>query len=236
MTKRKGTQDSMKAYEVTLLSPLYYRSRIESGAAGATITAPWIGDIAMMYAINSTLNLINLRFGYTSHKPNYSEIMDIGFVLSALEPVSEVSFTKVFDIATSFISEGYPQGKAIVDSGRAPMRNWMKRQGLEPGNTFSFISCFRDELVKFPEKFTVRLGNTRECLALVKERPLKDIRTVTINLYTLSLALEPERFHEILSNIKKGKYNTNVEQASSQYILARNISITDASEMLHPYF
>ena len=225
----------MKAYELTLLSPLYYRSRIESGAAGATVTSPWIGDIATTYAINNTLSLKQIPFGYSSHRPNYSEISDLGFLLSVLEPVTECRYTKVFDIATSFMSEGYPQGKAISDSERAPMRNWMKRQGLEPGNSFYFIAFFRDDGFKFPKKFTVRLGNTRECLASVREISDEKIREVTINLYTLSLVLGERRFGEVLSDIKSGKYGINVEQASSQYILAKGVPIADAPRFFEPY-
>ncbi len=225
----------MKAYELTLLSPLYYRSRIESGAAGATITSPWIGDIAMTYAINNTLGLKQIPFGYNSHRPNYSEIADLGFLLSILEPLSDCRFTKVFDIAASFMSEGYPQGKAISDSGRAPMRNWMKRQGLEPGNSFSFVVFFRDGEIKLPEKFTVRLGNTRECLATVREKSNLKIKEVTLNLYSLSLVLGSKRFNEILGYIRSGKYGINVEQASSQYILAKGVPIEDAPKFFEPY-
>lgn len=225
----------MKAYELTLLSPLYYRSRIESGAAGATVTSPWIGDLAMMYAINRTLDLKQIRFGYTSHKPDYSEIVDLGFLLSVLEPVSACRYTKVFDIATSFMSEGYPQGQAISNSGRAPMRNWMKRQGLEPGNRFSFISFFSKSIREFPEKFTVRLGNTRESLALVMEKPLHEIKEVTVNLYSLSLTLGSERFQEIIKDIKTGKYAMHVEQISSQYVLAKGLSVENALKLVDPY-
>lgn len=225
----------MKTYELTLLSPLYYRSKIESGAAGATVTSPWIGDIAITYAINNALGLKQIPFGYTSHRPNYREIISLGFLSSILEPVSDCRYTKVFDIATSFMSEGYPQGKAISDSGRAPMRNWTRRQGLEPGNSFSFMVFFRDGEIKFPERFTVRLGNTRECLAVVKEESNNKLKNVTINLYTLSLVLGERRFNEIVSDIKTGEYSINVEQASSQYILAKGIPIEYVSKFFTPY-
>ncbi|MEM0134264.1 MAG: hypothetical protein QXU18_03435 [Thermoplasmatales archaeon] len=225
----------MKAYELTLLSPLYYRSRIESGAAGATITAPWIGDLATMYAINNTLHFSNIKFGYTSHKPNYREIMDLGFFLSVLEPVNECRFTKVFDIATSFISEGYPLGKAISDSGRAPMRNWIRRQGLEPGNTFSFLAFFNRNLETFPSKFTIRLGNTKEALALVREIPISMIEKVTLNLYTLSLALGREGINDVIKRIKARQPAGTIEQASSQYVLMRGISVEDLKGILDQY-
>ncbi|WP_393971564.1 type I-D CRISPR-associated protein Cas5/Csc1 [Oxyplasma meridianum] len=226
----------MKAYELNLLSPLYYRSRIESGAAGATTTSPWIGDLAMMYAINSSLGLEHIKFGYTSHKPNYGEIVKLGFLLSVLEPISPCKYTKVFDIATSFISEGYPQGKAIHDSSNAPMRNWMKRQGIEPGNRFSFFSFFSDNFRDLPSKFTVRLGNTRESLALVTEIPKNEMKKeLTLNLYSLSIALKSERFQEILREIKAGRYSMHIEQVAPQYVLAKEVSVKDALEILEPY-
>ncbi|MHB1440273.1 MAG: type I-D CRISPR-associated protein Cas5/Csc1 [Cuniculiplasma sp.] len=225
----------MKAYKVTLLSPLHYRSRIESGAAGATVTDPWIGDLAMMYAINNTLGLRHIMFRYNSHKPDYREIVGMGFILSVAEPLNSYRFTKVMDISTSFISEGYPQGKAISDSGRAAMRNWMKRQGIEPGSEFYFVSFFESEKDQFPSRFTVRLGNTKECLALVEEEPVKETSKVTVNLYTLSLFLKAERFQEIIADIKDGKYSSHILQASPQYVLAKNITVRNALKIFEPY-
>ena len=222
----------VKNYEMTLLSPLYYRSRIESGAAGATVTSPWIGDLAMMYAINNTLGLKQLKFGYNSHKPNYSEILDIGFKLSILEPLSQLKFTKIFDIATSFISEGYPQGKAIADSARAPMRNWLKRQGLEPGNKFIFSSFFDSEEDKFPKEFTVRIGNTKECLGMIREIENYHLKEVTLNLYTLSLIQGTEKLKESLAKLMKINPNIQIEQVSPQYVLARGLNLDEAKGML----
>jgi len=225
----------MKAYKVKLLSPLYYRSRIESGAAGATVTDPWIGDLAMMYAINNALGLKHIMFKYNSHKPDYREIVGLGFIVSVSEPFNTCGFTKVMDIATSFLSEGYPQGKAISESERAPMRNWMKRQGIEPGSEFSFVSFFKNGIKQFPPKFSIRLGNTKECVALVEEEPVKETSRITVNLYTLSLFLGPERFQEIISDIKMGKYSSHILQASPQYVLAKNITVQNALKMFEPY-
>lgn len=222
----------VKNYEMTLLSPLYYRSRIESGAAGATITSPWIGDIAMIYAINNTLGLKQVKFGYNSHKPDYSEIMDLGFKLSILEPASQIKFTKVFDIATSFISEGYPQGKAIADSARAPMRNWLKRQGLEPGNKFIFSLFVDDEKIKFPENFTVRIGNSKECLGEVREIENNHHREVTMNLYTLSLILGTEKLKKSLAKLMELNSSIQIEQVSPQYVLARGFKLDEAMRFL----
>ena len=222
----------VKSYEMTLLSPLYYRTRIESGAAGATVTSPWIGDIAMMYAINNTLGLKQLKFGYITHKPNYSEIMDLGFKLSILDPSYQIKFTKVFDISTSFISEGFPQGKAIADSARAPMRNWLKRQGLEPGNKFIFSSFFQEESIEFPKMFTVRIGNTKECLGVVKEIEQNQMRRVTMNLYTLSLSYGGEKINKSLKELMGKNQNIRIEQVSPQYVLARGLSSKEAEEIM----
>ena len=219
-------------YEMTILSPLYYRSRIESGAAGATITSTWIGDIAMMYAINNTLGLKQIKFGYNSHKPDYAEIMDLGFKLSILEPSSQVKFTKVFDIATSFISEGYPQGKAITDSARAPMRNWLKRQGLEPGNKFIFSLFLEDGEVEFPKRFTVRIGNTKECLGEVREIQDNHPKEVTMNLYTLSLILGTEKLKESIAKLMKINSSIQIEQVSPQYVLARGLKLEEARGLI----
>ena len=97
------------------------------------------------------------------------------------------------------------------------------------------MSCFLGDQVKFPEVFTVRLGNTRESLAIVREKPVQDIKEITLNLYSLSLVLGPDRFSEILKDIKSGRYHISVEQAASQYILVKGVPISEAARFFAPY-
>lgn len=225
----------MKAYSLELLSPLYFRSKIDSGAAGSTITNPWIGDIALLYAINNALSLKYLKFGYTSHTSNYEEIRELGTLSSVAMPTGDVSFTRVYDIATSFLSEGYPQGEAIQKSGNAPFRNWMKRQGIQPGNKFTFVTLSKNDNSSLPNRFTIRLGNSRETVAICTAINSGDIKKVTLNAYTLYLLLGIQKANEVLSVLRRNYPDIYIENNSYQYILMMNIPLKLVSESLYPY-
>lgn len=225
----------MKAYSIKLLSPLYFRSRMDSGAAGSTVTNPWIGDIALLYAINNTLSMKDLKFGYTSHTPNYGEIRELDMFPSVATPSGDISFTRVYDIATSFISEGYPQTEAIQNSGRAPFRNWMKRQGIQPGNEFTFVTFSKNNAVTLPDKFTVRLGNSRECVAACTAIESSEVKKVTLNAFTLYLLLGVQKANEAILAIREKDPDMYIENNSCQYILLKNLPTKLVSDVLHPY-
>ncbi len=76
----------MYTYSLTLLSPLFYRTRQDAGAAGSTITDPRNGDLALSYAINRSLGLEEFKFGYASHRPDYTELGRLPFVPSVAAP------------------------------------------------------------------------------------------------------------------------------------------------------
>ncbi len=225
----------MKAYRLKLLSPLYFRSKMDSGAAGSTVTNPWIGDIALLYAINNALAMRHFQFGYTSHTSNYEEIRALNMLSSVATPSGDLMFTRVYDIATSFISEGYPQSEAIQKSGRAPFRNWMKRQGIQPGNEFTFVTFSKNDESYLPDRFTIRLGNTRESVALCTGIDSRDINRITINAYTLYLLLGIPRANEILSAIKEQEPNLYIENNSYQYTLLQNLPLKLVSGLFQPY-
>lgn len=225
----------MKTYRLSLLSPLYYRTGRDSGASGTTYTAPWIGDLALLYAINNSLGLTHIKFGYVSHRPDYSEIARIGMALSVATPDGGISYTRTFDIATSFLSEGYPQTKLIRDSGRAPMRNWLKRRGVEAGNVFYFSAFFRNSEVSLPESFTLRIGNTREALALCEEVGNRKEEKLTLNIFTMGLFLGKERLRETFEDLEGKNDVLQIERPVPQYVLVRNVSVASALSILSPY-
>jgi CRISPR type I-D-associated protein Csc1 len=214
-------------FEIRLLSPLFYATRPDSGSAGATTTDPWIGDLALMYAINSSLGLKSLPFKYAENKPVYNEILDLPYITSVASPSSDVKFTRVYDTATSFISQGYFNKEAFDKSANAPMRNWLKRQGMAPGNVFVFGIATDKEWIP-PEEFTVRLGNMKETLASCKK--IENFRgRITVNLYTLVLVLKrlgkdykSSQIVKALSPSDDGGQSL-LEYVMPQYILVRSV-------------
>lgn len=215
----------MEKFEVELLDPLFYNSSLDSGAAGSTITFPWLGDLALDYAINFSLNLNNSTFKYNSHKPDYSEIKNFGFVASVGYSVSNVNKTRVYDFATSFISDGYIDSKTMEKVKRAPFRNWIKRQGISPGTKFYFY-ILKNRNINFPSKFSIRLGNMKSCIASVKKIETEANDKLWINLYTLNLIREVDT-----NNI----HSSNIEYYSERYIILKNILQKDFTNLFGGY-
>lgn len=215
----------MFTYELTLLSPLFYRTRQDSGAAGSTTTDPWVGDLALCYAINQALGLKEFRFGYESHRPDYTELRELPFTTSVAVPSGEVRRTQVYDIATNFMSEGYTNYRAQKKTENAPMRNWLKRQGLAPGNQFRFAIASKDGWEP-PKEFSVRLGNTLECHAVCRKMELP-LGKVTANAYTL----------KALFGVKsdEGIKFEAVEKPMAQYILLHGVAVENWLSLVIPY-
>ena len=200
----------MYKYEIELLDTLFYNGSMDSGAAGATVTYEWIGDIALSYSIVNSLGLNkNTTFKYNSHTPDYSEITDFKFITSIAISENIVQKTQLYDFAASFISDGYYPASIFDKINRSPFRNWIKRQGLLPGNKFFFYLVTIDNLV-LPDKFTVRLGNMKSTIAAVKriEESNKDL--IWINLFTLKLL-----------NIESNLNPEDIDFISDEYIIQK---------------
>lgn len=216
----------MEKYEVELLTPLFYNSSLDSGAAGSNVTFDWIGDLAIDYAINFALDQKKIIFKYTSHKPDYSEIKDFNFISSIAYSKINVKKTRVYDFATSFISDGYLPVKVMEKSGRSPFRNWIKRQGLEPGNKFYFYILARDNK-KLPEVFTIRLGNMKSCIAVCRHITGNKTDTLWANLFTLNIVSSRFNIDDIGIN--------NVTYISDRYVIKKDMDVQLWSKLFDNY-
>ena len=199
---------------------------MDSGAAGANTTFPWIGDIALDYALNYTYGINKTQFKYNSHKPDYREITKFGFLSSIGYPEDTPKKTKVYDFATSFISDGYVDAKILTKVARSPFRNWIKRQGIAPGNKFYFYVLYNNENIKFPDIFTVRLGNMKSCIAACKRVQPSHNEPIWVNLFSLNL------FKKIDT---KSIVNGNIQYFSGRYIIKTDMPIDLWKSMLPGY-
>jgi CRISPR type I-D-associated protein Csc1 len=227
----------LETFRLELLDPLYYNSMVDSGAAGAVVTAQWIGDIALMYAINASIGLVNferLRHDKPSgspHKPSYPEELSVlPLVTSVARPVTKVRMLPVYDFATSFISEGYFQYEAFERTKNAPFRNWIRKQGLSPGSIFEFKVAYKRK-IHLPDFFTVRLGNMRSCLAKVTKIQGDLENEVWGNLYTTRVVHGSLNTITFIKDLPPGA----IETFSSQYIIVKGISGSKWIEMITPY-
>ena len=107
------------------------------------------------------------------------------------------------------------------------MRNWLKRQGIAPGNIFSFAMATAGGWSP-PHEFTVRLGNMKETLASCTR--IDTIGgSISVNLYTLLLVLSHKNKNYTSAELIKGlsstseDYQSTVEYVMPQYIILRNV-------------
>lgn len=197
----------IRHYKITLLSPLFYYTKTESGVASTT---PFIGDLALTYATNFALSQ-NSKITYqTKSKPDYEEIKELGFLWTVARPL-KVKRTPVYARYTSPIADGMVRKDLIELMGKALFKNYFHVQGIEVGSTFQ--ASFIGEL-DLPKKFTLRIGNGRECLVLLEKinEPKKDI---WINYYTIS---------KIFNKTFKLKEGFTIEPVLAQYIIVKGLN------------
>ena len=186
-------------FEARLLDPLQYHSFVDTGASGATVTAPFLGDIALAFAINASVLAVPLPerrwvHGKQASGPDYkTDLHQIGLFLTVGEPIDSVNMLQPEYQASSYMGEGFEQRN--ISSGASynqqkkwreyssvassSWRPWRQAQSMAPGNRFTF-SVLRGE--RLPEKFAIRMGNGRSCLIEVSET--KSPEKVTLNEWT----------------------------------------------------
>jgi len=204
----------VKHYKVTLLSPLFYYTKTESGVASTT---PFIGDLALTYATNFALSQNSDITYQIKSKPDYKEIKNLGFLWTIARPI-KVKRTPVYARYTSPISDGMVRKDLIELMGKALFKNYFHVQGIEAGSTFQ--ASFMGEL-NLPEKFTLRVGNGRDCLILLEEieRPEKDI---WINYYTIT---------KIFNKTFELKEGFTIEPVLAQYIIVKGLNYEDLKKL-----
>lgn len=204
----------IRHYKITLLSPLFYYTKTESGVASTT---PFIGDLALTYATNFALSQDSEITYQTKPKPDYEEIKELGFLWTIARPL-KVKRTPVYVKYTSPIADGMVRKDLIELMGKALFKNYFHVQGIEVGSTFQ--ASFIGEL-DLPEKFTLRIGNGRDCLISLEEtdKPEKDI---WINYYTIT---------KIFNRTFELKEGFTIELVLAQYILVKGLNNEDLKKL-----
>ena len=208
-------EDKMiRHYKVTLLSPLFYYTKTESGVASTT---PFIGDLALTYATNFALSQNSDITYQTKSKPDYEEIKNLGFLWTIARPI-KVKRTPVYARYTSPVSDGMVRKDLIELMGKALFKNYFHVQGIETGSTFQ--ASFMGEL-NLPEKFTLRMGNGRDCLILLEEME-KPERDIWINYYTIT---------KIFNKTFELREGFTIEPVLAQYIIVKGLNKDDLKKL-----
>jgi len=204
----------VRHYKITLLSPLFYYTKTESGVASTT---PFIGDIALTYATNFALSQNSSITYQTKSKPFYEEIKNLGFLWTIARPL-KVRRTPVYARYTSPTSDGMVRKNLIEGMGKALFKNYFHVQGIEAGSTFQ--ASFMGRL-NLPKKFTLRVGNGRDCLILLEEieKPEKDI---WINYYTIT---------KIFKKDLELREKFTIEPVLAQYIIVKGLNEEDLKKL-----
>ena len=204
----------IKHYKIRLLSPLFYYTKTESGVASTSL---FIGDLALIYATNFAL-CENSGITYQAKsKPDYDEIKDLGFLWTVARPI-EVKRTPVYARYTSAISDGMIRKDLIDHMGKALFKNYFHVQGIEAGSTFQ--ASFAGNL-NLPSKFTLRIGNGRDCLILLEE--IENVeKDIWVNYYTIAKILG------IKMRLKEGFI---IEPVLAQYIIVKGLKEKDLEEI-----
>lgn len=186
------------------------------------MTGAFIGDLALDYAIHySRYGGEDLWDGRTKTEPRYELDMNtFRHRCSVAIPEPGVSFMPIEYQATSFVSDGYPNLKSIKDSGSSSMKNWMQKQCIAPFAEFSFSVVSKE--FKLPSKMTIRVGNGRETLIELLERPL--VERVTLNAFTIEKLLK-----------KTLPTGSAIQVENARYILIHGIPISLMEESLGWY-
>jgi len=204
----------IRHFKITLLSPLFYYTKTESGVASTT---PFIGDLALTYATNFALSQNSDITYQTKSKPDYEEIKNLGFLWTIARPI-KVKRTPVYARYTSPISDGMVRKDLIELMGKALFKNYFHVQGIEAGSTFQ--ASFMGEL-NLSEKFTLRIGNGKDCLILLEEME-KPERDIWINYYTVT---------EIFNKTFELKEGFTIEPVLAQYIIVKGLNENDLQKL-----
>lgn len=202
-----------EAFQATLLEPLTYHTAPDTGAGGASITGPFLGDIALNYAVHYALHGHPIPVRHGTILPDYREDHKRFLTLCSVGiPEGDIRYMSPENEATSPMSEGYEQIRIKANTTRVAyidgkmvnlpntdkrgvkedgvtniaFRGWRSIQSLAPWNSFSFIASSRKKL---PEVFTIRMGYHRGCLIRVQKIPRLP-RECTLNIYTITKVFE----------------------------------------------
>jgi len=221
-------------FKARLLGPLTYHSVPDVGAAGATVTAPFLGDTALSYAIHYALHghPIPVRFGprgqnYREDYQYFKSISSVGV------PTGPVEFLPPEFVASSFMSEGYEQKNiSSMESKRrrskvsnTPWRPWRQVQSLAPSNgpvnDFAFVAV---SATRLPKRFTVRIGLGRGCLLDINEQSHLP-ETCAVNRQTVE---------GVLGRSMKGVPYTSISAPLAQFQIYHGVPLERARELLAP--
>lgn len=216
----------MVAVRGTCLSPLQYHT---VQAARGTKTAPFVGDLALTYALlQSTGNIDESRMRRT--KAEYSELSGAPFLATVLYPLEQEDFQYLPPLSRNTLLAIDTLGTnedptASVPSGSSMYSNFYFTQAIAQGSKFHGFIC-KEDGSKLPP--SVRVGNQRQCLLELEEISKHELEYGWLNLYTLQYVVGLEK---VVLREGMERYN-----ALHQYRIVKNVPQETLNEWYTPFF
>ena len=210
---------------IKLLSPLFNYCRVTNGGA---ITSDFIGDLALTYALNRVRKdreFVENFFQRAARPPNYTELRELDYYFTVAKPL-QFEMTGIYIRNTLYTADNYPHQDIIGKEGlvaKGLFKNYFRVQGIRPEAEFSACLIYRDSFSpQLP--VAVRLGNGRECLALInKDESFNEKQDdVWLNAFTLKWVFG--NLPAAVAQLTKNK-NLFFEYKLENYIVMKRISI-----------
>lgn len=222
-----------ETFHARLLGPLTYHTVPDAGAAGATVTAPFLGDTALTYAVHYALHGHALPNRFGPRGPGYAvDYKLFRTICSVGWPVGPVQMLAPEYVASSFMSEGFEQKKiSTMDSkhrrsgvSNTPYRPWRQIQSLAPthgqANIFGFSAVSKRAL---PATFTVRMGLGRG--TLVRADKVEVASACAVNRFTVE---------RLLGRSMTNASHTSITSPLAQFQIHHGVPAETALELLAP--
>lgn len=219
---------TIQTLELELLNHLFYYSEVSGGTIAGTVTSPFLGDLALTYALRAARHddreLPDFR-----NQPRYEEIRDWGYYCTVGQYVQSYARTGSYLHATQFHHDGYyDQENAGLSRGHT-FKNIRRVQGIQAGTRFRSLLLTARPLDIPP---VIRLGTTRQTLVRVRVHDqLPD--TCTLNAFTARTVfgnLDP--LLEVLQQVSRIHFQYVVEA----YYLMQQVPVAVLRPLFDPFF
>ncbi len=207
----------------TCLSPLQYHT---VQAARGTKTAPFIGDLAIDYALCQSEGVFdNSRM--QNEKAEYSELQKSPYLASVFRPIEdEFNYLPALSRNTLVAIETLGTNEdPTTRTGSSMYSNFYFTQPIAMGSKFKGY-IMKEESATIPE--TIRVGNQRQCLLKLSTEQDEELGLTWINLYTLQ--------HVVGKEDITLEDNMEIYEALHQYRIVKNVPKESMEKWCEPFW
>ena len=218
----------IQTLELELLNHLFYYSEVSGGNIAGTATAPFLGDLALTYALRAARHDAPEQSGFRD-RPHYEEMRTWGYYCTVGQCVLPYARTGSYLQATQFHHDGYYDAESLHQSAGHTFKNIRRVQGIQAGTRFRALLMTARPLEVPP---VIRVGTTRQTLVKVGvHNRLPD--TCTLNAFTARTVFQNlPPLLEVLQQEEKIHFQYVVEA----YYLMQQVPVAAIKPVFEPLF